>query len=154
MATNDRIDFLRSVPLFREVGKRDLERLADAAIERTFDPGASIVEEDTLGTTFMVIVDGEAEAVTVATGEETVVAALGSGDYFGELALFENERRSASVRAKTAVTCLVFTRWDFLAELRHTPDLAVQMLIATMRRLRATTGELAAARGEDGPTVE
>ncbi len=154
MAMNDTTKFLRTVPLFREIGKRDLERLADAVIERVFEAGTVIVEEETLGTTFMVIVDGEAEAVTSATGEETVVASLGSGDYFGEMALFENERRNASVRARTAVTCLVFSRWDFLAELRHSPELAVQMLISTMRRLRATTSELAAARGESAPPVQ
>ena len=82
---------------------------------------------------------------------ERAIAFLRGGDYFGEMALFDGLRRSAGVRAKTAVTCLVFTRWDFLAELRHAPDVAVQLLIATMRRLRETTAELAAARGESAP---
>ena len=143
------IEFLREIPLFHEVGKRDLERLAEAARERTFEAGTLIVEEGTIGTTFMIIMDGEAEAV--ANAGTTAVATLGRGDYFGEMALFEGQRRSAGVRAKTAVTCLVFTRWDFLAELRHTPEVTVQLLIATMRRLRETTAALAAARGDSRP---
>ena len=44
-----------------------------------------------------------------------------------------------------------FTRWDFLAELRHTPEVTVQLLIATMRRLRETTADLATARGDSRP---
>ena len=149
MANRSTIEFLRGVPLFHEVGKRDLERIAEAAHERTFAAGTVIVEEGAIGTTFLIIMDGAAEAVKALNGGTTTVATLGNGDYFGEMALFENQRRNASVRATTAVTCLVFTRWDFLAELRHAPEVAVQLLIATMRRLRETTAELAASHGEN-----
>ena len=90
-----------------------------------------------------VIVQGDVEA----TRQGTKVADLVAGTYFGELALFEDAPRNASVRAKTEVTCLVFRRWDFLAELRHEPTMALQMLGTTIRRLRETTEQLAAALG-------
>ena len=143
MATDDQLEVMRSVPLFSEVGKRDLKRLAESAVLRKYQTGDDIVEEGSRGVGMFVILEGEVEAVRGGT----TVAELGPGTYFGELALFENARRNATVRAKTAVTCLAFARWDFLAELRGEPTMALQMLSTTMRRLSETTDELAKAKG-------
>ena len=152
MADRSTVEFLRGVPLFHEVGKRDVERLANSAHERTFAPGTLLAEEGTVSATFLIIMDGEAEVIVGDNG--TPVAALGNGDYFGEMALFESRWRNATVRAKTAITCLVFVRWGVLAELLHQPEVTLQLLISTMRRLRETTAELAAARGQQTPLAQ
>ena len=144
MATNEQLELMRLVPLFSEVGKRDLKRLADDALRREFEAGDTIVEEGTRGVGMFVILEGQ----VVATRRGVQVAELGPGTYFGDLALFEEVPRNATVSAKTATTCLAFTRWDFLAELRSEPTMALQMLTTTMRRLRETTEELAALKGE------
>ena len=143
MATDQQLELMRSIPLFAEVGKRDLKRLSESAVVRQYGPGDEIVEEGQRGVGMFVIVEGEVEA----TRQGTKVADLVTGTYFGELALFEDAPRNATVRAKTDVTCLVFRRWDFLAELRHEPTMALQMLGTTIRRLRATTEQLAASQG-------
>ena len=118
MATDQQLELMRSIPLFAEVGKRDLKRLPESAVVRQYGPGDEIVEEGQRGVGMFVIVQGDVEA----TRQGTKVADLVPGTYFGELALFEDVPRNATVRAKTDVTCLVFRRWDFLAELRHGAD--------------------------------
>ena len=143
VATDQQLELMRSIPLFAEVGKRDLKRLSESAVVRQYGPGDEIVEEGQRGVGMFVIVEGEVEAIR----QGTKVADLVPGTYFGELALFEDAPRNATVRAKTDVTCLVFRRWDFLAELRHEPTMALQMLGTTIRRLRDTTEQLAAVQG-------
>ena len=145
MATNEQLELMRQVPLFSEVGKRDLKRWADDALRRAYQAGDEIVEEGTRGVGMFVILEGQ----VVVTRQGAQVAELGPGTYFGDLALFEDVPRTATVSAKTATTCLAFTRWDFLAELRSEPTMALQMLTTTMRRLRETTEELAALKGEE-----
>lgn len=143
MATEEQLELMRSIPLFEEVGTRDLRRLAEVAVRREYGSGDEIVQEGQRGVGMFVIVEGEVEVVR----QGTHVADLARGTYFGELALFEDAPRNATVRAKTAVVCLAFRRWDFLAELRHEPTMALQMLSTTVRRLRQTTDALAAAQG-------
>jgi CRP-like cAMP-binding protein len=143
VATDQQLELMRSIPLFAEVGKRDLKRLPESAVVRQYGPGDEIFEEGQRGVGMFVIVQGDVEA----TRQGTKVADLVPGTYFGELALFEDVPRNATVRAKTDVTCLVFRRWDFLAELRHEPTMALQMLGTTIRRLRDTTEQLVAAQG-------
>ncbi len=145
MATSEQLELMRRVPLFSEVGKRDLKRLADDARLREYAAGDQIVEEGTRGVGMFVILEGE----VVATRQGARVAELGPGTYFGDLALFEDVPRNATVSAKTAITCLAFTRWDFLAELRNEPTMALQMLTTTMRRLRETTEALAELKGDE-----
>jgi CRP-like cAMP-binding protein len=143
VATDQQLELMRSIPLFAEVGKRDLKRLPESAVVRQYGPGDEIVEEGQRGVGMFVIVQGDVEA----TRQGTKVADLVPGTYFGELALFEDVPCNATVRAKTDVTCLVFRRWDFLAGLRHEPTMALRMLGTTIRRLRDTTEQLVAAQG-------
>ncbi len=123
---------LTSVPLFEKLPPASLRRLEALASVREFPAETEIVKEGDAGVGFFLIVDGTAEAVHGAT----VLRALRPGDYFGEMALLDGERRSATVRAKTPVRCIVLTRWDFLAEVRSNPDLAVGLLETLSRRLR------------------
>jgi len=74
--------------------------------------------------------------------KETVLATLGPGDFFGETALLDGYPRTASIRALEDGECLVMTRWDFLAALKSSPDMAAQVLRTLARRLRQTDARL------------
>jgi CRP/FNR family transcriptional regulator len=65
-----------------------------------------------------------------------VLATFGPGDFFGEMALFEGFPRNATVRATEDSECLAMTRWDFMAEMKNHPEIAVGMLPTLVRRLR------------------
>jgi CRP/FNR family transcriptional regulator len=148
MNLDEKIAALERVPLFSQVGRKDLERLAKLATERNFTSGTEIVKEGEVGVAMFIIASGEVEAVKQEDGREIHVADQGRGGFFGEMALFENFPRSATVRAKSDVECLALTEWDLHAELRETPEISMQLLKAVVRRLRETSAELAELKGE------
>jgi CRP-like cAMP-binding protein len=123
------IQMLARTPLFRGLQPRQLERLSRRFVERSYEAGDVIVAQGKGGEGFFVILSGDAEAVVVRSdGSTTALNPLGTGDFFGEMALLTDALRSASVIARTPVTCLVLTRWDFLGILREDADMAVKIL--------------------------
>jgi CRP-like cAMP-binding protein len=128
---------LAHVELFSELEQDDLERVAKVVVTREFEAGDTIVREGELGVAFYIIGKGKVEVVRgLGSGNEQVLASMGEGDFFGEMALFDNEVRSASVRAAEATECLVLTKWDFNAELTTSPSLTHAMFRILARRIR------------------
>lgn len=150
MNTDEKIEALSAVPLFSRVGRKDLERLAMLATERTYASGTDIVSEGEVGVAMFVISEGTVEVVKAEDGKDVKIDELKRGAFFGEMALFENFPRNATVRATSDVTCLALTEWDVHAELRETPEVAIQLLKAMVRRLRTATQELADLKGGGG----
>ena len=150
MNTDEKIEALAAVPLFSQVGRKDLERLAMLATERTYASGTDIVSEGEVGVAMFVISEGTVEVVKAEDGKDVKIDELKRGAFFGEMALFENFPRNATVRATSDVTCLALTEWDVHAELRETPEVAIQLLKAMVRRLRTATQELAELKGGGG----
>lgn len=129
-----RADLLAASPLFSHLSPKTLETIARPMAERTFPAGAEIVTEGEGGIGFFVITAGKAEVVH--PGENAPRATLGPGAAFGEIALLDGGPRSATVRAATAVTCLILTRWDFLAALRSDAEMGVELAEAMAKRIR------------------
>jgi CRP-like cAMP-binding protein len=137
-------DALAQVPLFSQLSRRDLRRLAAGTVNRHFGKGDMIVKEGERAVVFYLMSSGRAEVVKGAEGSSPrVLGTLGPGDFFGDMALLDGYLRSASVRALEDTECLVLSRWDFLAELRTSPSIAVQMLPMLSRRLREAEAQLA-----------
>src|SRR5512133_1629614 len=130
--------FLAKVPLFQGLKDRQLLRLADRMVERTYMAGDLIVKQGQGGEGFYVVTGGKAEATRErADGEKVLVNVFGPTDFFGELALLDEDGvRTASIRAVEQTTCLILTRWDFLATLRQDADMAVEILQEMARRFR------------------
>jgi CRP-like cAMP-binding protein len=131
-------DTLSQVELFSEMPRKDLSRLAKVTVKRQYKAGDTIVREGDLGIAFYVVSSGHVEIVVgLGTRDEKVVYTHGPEGFFGEMALFDNQVRSASARAKEDCECLVITKWDFNAEL-HAPGsrVAVAMLPILARRIR------------------
>jgi CRP-like cAMP-binding protein len=118
-------DDLARVPLFEDLGGRDLKKLAGRFRERTVQPGATPVREGEMsGIGFFVVADGEAE---VSVGD-TVVATLKAGDHFGELALISEGERNATVRATTALRVLEIPFYDFREFVLANPEVMWKLL--------------------------
>jgi CRP/FNR family transcriptional regulator, cyclic AMP receptor protein len=138
-----REDMLKNVPMFSELGKRDLERLGKLMVPRSVKAGETIIKENDQAAGFFVISSGKVEAVRGAdTDGAQTLATFGPGDFFGEMALFEGFPRSATVKAVEDTECLAMTRWDFMAELKNHPEIAVGMLPILVRRLREADARL------------
>jgi CRP/FNR family transcriptional regulator, cyclic AMP receptor protein len=135
---------LSSVPLFANVPPETLARLEASAVSRQFAPGTEILNEGEAGIGFYLIDEGAA-SVTRA-GSDRVLRTLRAGDYFGEMALFDGHRRSATVRAVEPTRCRVLSRWDFLAEVRSNPELAIHLLETLSRYVREADEQPAQAQ--------
>ncbi|MCH7809663.1 MAG: cyclic nucleotide-binding domain-containing protein [Chloroflexi bacterium] len=134
-----REDLLKSVPIFSELGRGDLSRLAKLMVPRTVKAGDAVIEENDQAAGFFVVSSGKLEAER----QGKTLATYGSGDFFGEMALFEGFPRSATVRAVEDSELLAMTRWDFTAELKNRPQIALSMLPVLVRRLREADQRLA-----------
>jgi CRP-like cAMP-binding protein len=134
-----REDLLKSVPIFSELGRKDLERLGKLMVPRTVKAGEAVIEENDQAAGFFVVSSGKLQAER----HGSTLATYGPGDFFGEMALFEGFPRSATVRAVEDSECLAMTRWDFTAELKNHPEIAVGMLPVLVRRLREADARLA-----------
>ncbi len=132
-----REDLLKNVPIFSELGRRDLERLGKLMVPRAIKAGEVIIKEGDQAAGFFVISTGKVEVVKDVDGSNPQqLATLGAGDFFGEMALFEGFPRNATVRAMEDTECMAMTRWDFTAEMKNHPEIAVGMVPVLVRRLR------------------
>ncbi len=132
-----REEMLKNVPIFAELGRRDLERLSKLMVPRSARAGEIIIKEGDQAAGFFVINSGSVEVVRgMDTDNPQLLNTLGQGDFFGEMALFEGFPRNATVRAVEDSECLAMTRWDFMAEMKNHPEIAVSMLPVLVRRLR------------------
>lgn len=125
-------EILAQVPLFSMLPKKELNRLAREAHDRTFPAGTVLTDEQEVGVTFGVIVAGRA-AVSV---RGRPVRTLGPGDYFGEMALIDHSFRSATITADTDLRCLLFTAWVFRPFAMEHPETAWALLEMMVQRVR------------------
>jgi CRP/FNR family transcriptional regulator, cyclic AMP receptor protein len=129
----DLTDDLKRVPLFSELDRRQLKRLAEHFRERTVKSGTTPVREGEMsGVGFFVVADGRASVT--ADGRE--LATLGPGDYFGEIALITEAKRTATVTATTELRLLEIAFWDFREFAHANPDVMWKLLQTVVARLQ------------------
>jgi CRP-like cAMP-binding protein len=137
--TDELSDRIKSVPLFAGFSNKEIQRVAGIAKEVHFREGKEIARQGESGVGFHMIVEGEA-SVSVDGVEHAVLKA---GSYFGEMSLLDGRPRSATVTARTDLTTVSMTSWDFNGLLDQYPELARKLLIELCRRLRATESSVA-----------
>ncbi len=138
-----REDMLRDVPIFSELSKRDLGRVAKIMVGRSAAADEVIIKENDQAAGFFIIESGAVDVTRGADGSNPQkLATLGPGDFFVEMALFEGFPRSATVKATNDTQLLVMTRWDFTAEMKNHPEIAVSMLPPLVKRLRELESHL------------
>jgi CRP/FNR family transcriptional regulator, cyclic AMP receptor protein len=125
---------LRKSALLGGLKERDLKHLASLAKLRTITADSTVVKRGEKGIGFYVILDG---AVQVRKGR-TPVARLGPGDFFGELALFDDRPRSADVVTLQPTTVVVLSRWEFWGFAADRPEMLRTILQEMARRLDET----------------
>jgi CRP/FNR family transcriptional regulator len=134
---------LASVPVFETLGPADLERVAEVAVARTFGPHHTIFREGDESDTCYVVSSGHARAVREHGDGRTIsLAHFGPGDIFGELAMFDDERRSATIETLDDMEAVAILGADMRRLIREHPDLAVKLVISLGRRLRETNERL------------
>lgn len=128
------VDALRRVPLLAGLEDGELEELAGQFSEQTFPAGATLTREGERGArvlAFFIIRSG-----TASVSKDGIdVADLGPGDHVGEIGLFHDVPRTATVTAETDLDCLALGSWEFRPFVESHPRIAWRLLESMSQRL-------------------
>jgi CRP-like cAMP-binding protein len=139
----ERLGLLGRVPVFADLSADDLEHVAALSHPRSFLAGETVFREGDASNTCYIVRTGHARAVIEhGDGRQLALATFGPGDIFGELAMFDDERRSATVEAIEALDVLAILGPDMRGLMGARPQLAIALAAALSRRLRATNERL------------
>jgi CRP/FNR family transcriptional regulator, cyclic AMP receptor protein len=130
-------DFLATVPLFSGLQRDEVQRFADLTRERSYPKGSVILFQDDPGDSLFVLRAGRVKVVLIGEdGREVILGVLEPGAHFGELALIDDQPRSAHVIAMEDAQLLILRREDFRRRVEANPSVAWALLTELSRRLR------------------
>ncbi len=131
------LDLLSRVPVFSTLAEPELRQVSEVTVARRFAPHHVIFREGDASDTCYVVAQGHARAIREhADGRQLTLAHFGPGDIFGELAMFDDEARSATVETLDQVDAVAILGPDFRRLLSEHPDIAVKLVVSLGRRLR------------------
>ena len=134
----------KTLPLFAELDEQELAALARVARQRTYPKGSFLFFQGDPGEACYFLVAGAAKVcLQGAQGRDLILAWLRAGDFCGEMALFDDQPRSASVQVTEAATVLILPKQAFLAQVKGSAPLLFKVLLALCRRLRGTDDQVA-----------
>jgi CRP/FNR family transcriptional regulator, cyclic AMP receptor protein len=129
----DPTESLRRVPLFAGLDRKELELLARLAKEQRYEAGATIVKSGASGHGLYIIKEGKVSVVR--DGQK--VAAMGPGQFFGEISVLDGGPRTADVKADTETVCLTLISWEIKPLLMDNAGISYKMLLEMVKRLRS-----------------
>jgi CRP-like cAMP-binding protein len=139
----DIVELLQRVTVFEALAPEDLRRVAQVAVPRRFAAGQVIFREGDASNTCYVLRRGHCRAVRENIDGRTIALAhFGPGDIFGELAMFDDERRSATIETLDDVEAIAIAGSDMRRLMREHADIAVKLVIGVARRLREANERL------------
>ncbi|MFZ5448855.1 MAG: cyclic nucleotide-binding domain-containing protein [Thermodesulfobacteriota bacterium] len=147
--------FFRKIFLFQNLEEDEIQQVLSHTMRRNFPAGAVIIQEGDPGDSLFIMLTGEVEItkqLTLALDEDTpkervfIRLKAENGVYFGEMALLENETRSATVTALTDCSLLELHQKDFLDLIERNPGMGVKLLLrlaqVLSRHLRKTNQDV------------
>jgi CRP/FNR family transcriptional regulator len=138
-ASTETVELLSRVPVFASLAEEDLGLVAEMSHPRRFGAGEVVFREGDASNTCYVVRSGHARALREhVDGRQIALATFGPGDIFGELAMFDDELRSATIETIDAVETLAILGPDLRRLMLGRPQLAVAIAAALARRLGAT----------------
>jgi hypothetical protein len=140
ISVTDRILHLRRIRIFEELSVNELAAIASVTDESVFEAEKTVFREGDPGDTLYMIVDGEVSIIKEHNDDEGCgeieLARIGSGDYFGEMALFEDVGRSATIRTTRETRVLVLYKREFTEIVREYPEIAIHICRVLSQRIR------------------
>ena len=137
------LSVLQKVPLFHSLPEAEIAPFGDLMRERSYPKGSVILFEDDPGDALYVVANGQVKVVLIGEdGREVILSVLGEGTFFGEMALLDDEPRSAHVIAMEDSVVLALRREDFRARLRASPEVGIALLRELSRRLRRADDQI------------
>ncbi|MDA8962759.1 Crp/Fnr family transcriptional regulator [Pseudomonadales bacterium] len=131
---------MKSVEIFSGLSDAELAALEESSIRRSYPKNTVIINENDVADSLYVIESGKVKVYcSDKNGKEFIMNTLGGGDYFGELALLDDDRRSASVRTMEKADFCIIYKQDFNQVLDLHPNIAKTLIRNITRRVRALT---------------
>ena len=123
---------LRKVPLFSGLDDQELQTVASAGREVSFEPGKKVLEQGEAGLSFLLVLEGRVE---VRKSGRTV-ATVEPGGFLGEMTVFDDKPRSADIVAIQPTKCFGIPSWSFFPLLNANPSIAIGIIKELVGRLR------------------
>lgn len=142
-------EHLQRIPIFSKVPLSILQQLADVCSVRTLEPEQVLFRQGTMGSEVFVVISGSVRVEARGeAGLDVTIANRGAGDVIGEMAILENQPRSATVTATRFSRLLVLSQYDFTRMIERNPQLAVEMLSHLSGRIRQLSLTILESRTE------
>jgi ATP/ADP translocase len=139
LSTMDKIIHLKKVYIFSDLQVGELAAIGSVAMENDRHKGEIVVKEGEAGDTMFLILSGSVSVIqNQGTKQEKLITTLAPGDYFGEMALFEEQPRSATVKTDADAKFLVLGKLEFEEIMREFPQIAINICRVFSRRARET----------------
>lgn len=110
----------------------------ESSLGKDYKDGSIIFEENSVGKEMYIIVSGKVKIIKGKGTVETILATLKEGEFFGEMSLFDNNPRSATVKAIGDIKLLEINQKNFLKKISKDPSLAFRILEKMSQRIRIT----------------
>jgi CRP-like cAMP-binding protein len=137
MAISEKILLLKRIDIFAGLSVSELSAIASVTEEIDYLPGVQVIREGDTGDALYLIISGKVAVVKrLEDGTEMELDQIASGDYFGEMALFEDSKRSASIVTLEGTRLLFLHKQDFNDMVREYPQIALAICNALSERIR------------------
>jgi CRP-like cAMP-binding protein len=117
--------------------------MTEGALGRVYQNGEVIIYQGEVGNCMYIVQEGQVEVFVEKEGQEIQLELLGEGEIVGEMAIFENEVRSATVRATGQARLLTVDKKNFLRRVHEDPSLAYRIVQSMSHRIREMNKEVA-----------
>jgi CRP/FNR family transcriptional regulator, cyclic AMP receptor protein len=137
------VELLKSVTLFADLEEGELERFSHVAVPRSFPAGTRVFHEGDNSDACYIVKEGSFRVTREhSDGRAITLATLGPGEIFGELAMLDGDKRSASAEALSDGELLALPAGDVRSLLARHPEIALKLVAGLVRRLRAANVRL------------
>lgn len=144
------IDFLRSVNIFSDLSESELNSIQELCKTRKYPKNSMIILEEEMGDVVFIVMSGTVKITRVNDeGKEVILAMLGSGEVFGEMAILDGESRSANALSQENCEVVAINREDFLNLLKTNNKVSLSLMTEFAIRLRKSDQQIEALSLDD-----
>jgi len=145
-AEDHRIENLKGLSLFKRLTSRELRELDELLHERSYQKDEVIFDEGDTGLGLYIVVSGRVKIVSSHAALQRVAPECGPGDFFGELAMFEESQRTARAVAAEPTQVLALFRTEFVSLLERDRGIGVKILFELTRTVIGRSRKLLASQ--------
>ena len=145
MDINDIIDNIKDISIFSDLKEEEVKQISEFCMPRTYPKNSMVILEEEFGDTVFAICEGTVKITRVNDeGKEVILALLGPGEIFGEMAIIDGESRSANALAQENCILLAFPQNEFINILKKYFKVSFALMGELARRLRKSDQQIEA----------